>query len=987
MKTLYPSALRQKMTWLLASLFCVFIVGVFLFVKHVNTAPWWKFETQALITGHKAYSIPTRVPISIDQRHVYVNDYHGHVYALNMSTGKPIWTFTTNNYSPYPVTVTDGQNVYIADFDGRIYALDKKRGHEIWRFTIPDLIQPDTPAYATSKHVIFGARNGVLYALDKKTGAVDWQFRVGSPPLSEIKIGQKIIHFGMITATSDIIVVNSPYKFIFVLKDSDGSLIKKIPLSSYTQEAPVKTREEILAYDGDKKITAIDVSTGFTKWEKILPFTISSTLKASSSSAYFIDSTDTAYIVDTKNGTTRTQFPLAQSNSCHVYTQGSSVSNIVYDHFIVASGSQLCSFSSQSGKFHWQISVGGNIKTITQAGNGSVLIVSEKESRSILTVVSLYNGKVIDWADNIDIHTQSFLASNNIWYFISRNERKIFSIRPDNDSPFKLLEILKLCCRLGFPVLTPDLSLWEQVPITIKSSWWARLHGFIKTLFDNSIVIHTNTQNNITPNVYELTFTRDDQFISNPFTDTKLTVTFFDKKKNSVKIQGFYEDKKTWKARFSPPHPGTWRWVARMRIGMRTFTRHGTLPNSIPDKKEGYIEKKDNFSFLSLNSAPFIGIGLQDTMRDDNFDGNPINQWGSIENKPLESNVIKYTDIDTYFRTYRDKGSGFILYRFGVDNASFRLWKTINPSGNRYGINEGIWTDRVFLALKINNYRIMMSIFGFEPPITDVDNKAKRLALNQYLDYVVGRFSAYVDIWELLNESTVSDKWIQYVSTYIRSIDPYHHPITTNWQRPQLSEIDINSIHWYDDDSSQTIDVTTKKLIHDASLWKKPIMISEQGNKNISWSPDSALRLRVKLWVSSLSGTSIIFWNQVRGQYKNPDNANIYLGSTEIQYVSSLHKIIGDAIQDGKMESIATSNPLIHIYKQNNSASILIYIYNAENSGRKISTTFRLENPISGNATWYNPSDGAQIGSMKLNKGTHEFVTPAFTQDIILKIE
>ena len=32
---------------------------------------------------------------------------------------------------------------------------------------------------------------------------------------------------------------------------------------------------------------------------------------------------------------------------------------------------------------------------------------------------------------------------------------------------------------------------------------------------------------------------------------------------------------------------------------------------------------------------------------------------------------------------------------------------------------------------------------------------------------------------------------------YLKSIDPYHKPITTSWERPELEGIDINAPHWY----------------------------------------------------------------------------------------------------------------------------------------------------------------------------------------------
>jgi hypothetical protein len=64
-------------------------------------------------------------------------------------------------------------------------------------------------------------------------------------------------------------------------------------------------------------------------------------------------------------------------------------------------------------------------------------------------------------------------------------------------------------------------------------------------------------------------------------------------------------------------------------------------------------------------------------------------------------------------------------------------------------------------------------------------------AVERYVRYVVDRYGAWVDFWELMNEASVPDAWYATVARYLRSIDPYHHPIGTSWSRPDLREIDF----------------------------------------------------------------------------------------------------------------------------------------------------------------------------------------------------
>lgn len=991
MQALYSSRSKHNILRIIIVLFCILVAAACIYLLHYHlttNTPWWKFKTQALITGQKAYSIPPRNPISIDRERVYVNDYHGHVYALNKHSGKPDWTFTTNNYSPYPPTATDDKLLYLADFDGRIYAIDKKDGREAWRFTIPELLQPDTPVYTTIHHVVFGARNGVLYALDKTNGTLVWQYRVGTPPVYVQNVGESIVHFGMIATAGNYIIVNTPYRSLLIVHESNGSIVQNIPLHSYVQEAPIVIQNEAFVKDGNERIIVIDVSTGKIKWEKILPYPMRGRLAFSPETLMYIDVQNNGYIIDKYNGREVARLSLDQTGAvCPLNSDVPLVSLAHKKRYIVGAANILCSYSTENGTYEWQTIVQGDVRDIQQINDDTLMIVSEKTNHSILSVLAINSGKIIDWADSIDILPSTLLIWENDQFFINRDERKLFSVPITSVSSYQRLELFKQCCRLGYPVPIPNFDKWEQTPITIKRPWQIRLYQLARIFLDNSLVVSMNEQKDISPPVYEFSFTHNDQFLNNPSAEVELTVTFVDDKTHTVKIHGFYADKNTWKARFSPPYPGRWRWTANMRIGIRSLSKMGIIANTSPRESTGYIQTTANSQQLTwANGIPFIGIGLQDTMHDYNVDGNPINQWSHIDNEPLETKTIKYTDMETYFRTYRDGEMGFFLYRFGVDNASFRLWKTIDPSGNRYAINEGVWADQVMLTLKKYNYRIMMSIFGFEPPITQIEIKEKRQALDHYLDYVVARYGAYVDIWELLNESMVSEAWINHVANYIRSIDPYHHPITTNWQRPELDSIDINSIHWYDNEPAQTIDTATQSVIHNALFWNKPVIISEQGNKDISWSYDSALRFRVKLWISYLNRTSIIFWNQTGGKYENPDNANIYLGRTELQYVSSLHKIAGDTIPDGTIRTLPSKNPFIRMYAQDNSKNILIYIYNAE--GKKTSTSIYIDNNSSKKITWYNPSNGVPIEPRhRLVAIEDVIVSPMFLEDIVLILE
>ncbi len=832
---------------------------------------WWSFTTQAPITGGRAYSIPRRSPFTFDAHHVYVNDYHGHIYALNRTNGSVDWTYMTNNFSPYPPAV-DQDSVYVEDFVGYVYSLDSATGKERWRFLIPDRLQPDTPAVINERHVYIGARNGKLYALDKSAGSLRWQFNVGTPNITSHKPGEDIIHFGIMTANNNLVVINSPYHALFRLNAHNGQLISNQYLDTYEPKVP-----------------------------------------------YIETETESA------NPTINQRYTIHATDE--------------YDQTTITISDSLHHVS----------------RTIHQ----------------------------------MDFDARSLTIHDDVIYGISRDFRRISAIPVALAFQISKFDILRSCCLLATPTPLLNFNSWLQSPQTLPESWLARSQRVIKSLFNNDFVITTPVQISDHPAVYELTITHNEEPYTNPFSDVSIQTTFSHTSGKIITIQGFYYDHDIWKVRFAPPFSGQWTWHTKLHTPTITLQQMGSFAVTPFSVSQGFLKISPNNSmrFVYPDNSPFIGVGLQNSMRDYNFDGDPLNQWESIENSPYNTGTVRYTDMDTYFQTYANHNLGFNLYRFGVDNASFRLWQTISPQGNRYGISAGIWGDRLVRSLNQNGYRIWMTIFGFEPPFPDnIKNHANRHAINHYLDYVVARFGAFVDIWELMNEASVPDEWITYVATRLRAIDPYQHPITTNWERADHSNIDVVSTHWYESDSPQSMDIATKTFIQTKVDARKPIIASEVGNKHASWDPFSALRFRVKLWVSFFYDSTLIFWNQSGGYYKNPNNANVYIGKQELSYVQFFRTFTNASTVNMKPLDIPVNNPRVRSYGKQDATQILGYLYHYQQR-TPISTSITFTIKKNGVATWYSPATGAIIHTTMISQGTHTIDSPVFYEDLAIKIE
>jgi hypothetical protein len=300
--------------------------------------------------------------------------------------------------------------------------------------------------------------------------------------------------------------------------------------------------------------------------------------------------------------------------------------------------------------------------------------------------------------------------------------------------------------------------------------------------------------------VLELNIAHSDAGFSNVWEGPAITVTFTSPTNKMYTVGGFYHSKNLWKARFAPSEIGTWRWSLEWRDTQGTQSASGTF-DCISSAEKGFVRRHPTnpFRLIFDDGSLYPAIGIGDCIVDVNNSGSPIDDdWGFDGGfrPPGGHGLGSRTDIDTYLSAYSK--AGFNLFRWSVGNCAFTLWEKIDPNGNIYLEREGRFGDTLVAKLREYGFRVYMVIFRWPPFPTDTNDSAKMNAVKRYVKYVVDRYGAYVDFWELMNEfpnpfNTINDEWYTIVANYIRAIDPYRHLISTSWERPDLLVIDINS--------------------------------------------------------------------------------------------------------------------------------------------------------------------------------------------------
>jgi hypothetical protein len=505
--------------------------------------------------------------------------------------------------------------------------------------------------------------------------------------------------------------------------------------------------------------------------------------------------------------------------------------------------------------------------------------------------------------------------------------------------------------------------------------------------------------------VYEITFAWSSGDYANVWGDVGLGLVFTSPNGESIEIGGFYYAADTWKARFSPDEIGGWTWSAILDDGMQMQTASGQFEVTQSDAPGRVMQNPNNpMRWIFENGAPYYPIGLNECLLDINENGTPLDDFGvDGELRPVGVHLPgSFTDAETYFALYGS--GGFNLFRYSDGNCAYSIHERISPDGNIYLAQQSQWTDQLIQTARRHGFRIYFDMFGFRPPaLNEPDNVEAMEAVKRAVEYVVNRYGAHVDFWELMNENqprrNAGDGWYRIVTEHLRAIDPYARPISTSWERPDLAVIDIVSPHWYASESEFESDLALVDEITRAAHGgrgnqnraqpPKPIIFGEQGNAGVNWDERSAVRLRIRTWTAFFNEVALIFWNSSFAKdLREEGAANIYIGPEERTYARVIQDFASTFDPDAIIVTVGVANAPIRAYGLSSPAMFSAYLHNFEDhqsptSGAVISVSINFD----GTATWIDPSTGDVLSEESISAGDLTLQVPDFITDVVLRIE
>jgi hypothetical protein len=479
--------------------------------------------------------------------------------------------------------------------------------------------------------------------------------------------------------------------------------------------------------------------------------------------------------------------------------------------------------------------------------------------------------------------------------------------------------------------------------------------------------------------VFEQTFAWKTSGYSNPWEEVKLTMTLKAPSGRVITIGGFHYTPGTWKARFAPAETGAWTWEAEI-VDPDSSARYDGRFDVVESKWPGFVRPnpQNRFRWVFDDGTAYYPLGIGACLIRE-ADGRPFT-LGLDGGFRSQGYVVNPVDLDTYLTAY--SRAGVNLFRWSVDNCSFGLYQKIGAGGNEYLVGAGQVGDTLVQKLRQYGVRAYMVIFGFNPP-----SAAELPAIERYVKYVVDRYGAYVDFWELMNEAKVTEEWYQEISRYVRTVDPYDHPISTSWERPDL--VDINSPHWYQKESEFESDRITWNRFQNWKQAGKPVIVGEQGNARQNWDDRSALRMRLRAWTTFFAEGALIFWN-LSGfkDYLSNGAANIYLGPEERGFLEILQDFTRGFDPAATLAAPVVSDPKrARAYALSSPTTYAAYLHAfADHVNPTSGLELTVEPRAAGTATWLEPETGRVVRTLQVGAGRQVLSVPSFTVDLALKI-
>lgn len=878
------------------------------------------------------------------------------LYALDANNGSTIWKTDLNVGTVNPLQVY--KNSVLTISGDTLWLISLRDGSELWHKTTNNLVNFDQAMIYKNTAVAWDT-DGQLYTINAGNGKDLWNIQIGNAQkFSTLEIDGWLRFFGKVYPEgNDLLVVGRDGSF-YRINLQTGKIIWKVDLQG-TPTTSYLNGKQIIIGTKEGHLMAINTTNGSVQWNETgngfmtcIRKDKSSPFNALTNTLVEVRNDGTVMKRDGNSGRVIWSKTLDAKNiDCPILSQG----QIILTSF---TGS-LWSISIKSGNIRW-----------TKTGFGFI-------PNSLSTTLTPKG-------------TLLFGNTTGRFYGVS-------SKNGETQSEYDM----------QYPVFATPLLDKKAIFVAASSGTIYRLN--YKTGLPDQpnnalrIKVAANTQTVGTNDIHELTATISGYTFTNPWSEPLIKAQFTHESGKQITVEGFYYDVNTWKVRFNPPLKGKWEWVLSWTPFGKTITKKGEFMATTNTENSFIRIDPTNPKRLTLDgNTIFNGIGIGDTVLDQNQNGNPLDDWATDESQPyvyknyMNRNTEFKSDtpitLNQYLQTYGPENGGFNIFRLSLENWALSLKRDFwNPAV--FSIHDGKVADILMQSLRNNNIHVWLSLFSWSVP--NVRSPEDQALLRSYIHYAVARYGAYVDVWELVNETALPKNTLSFLSDEIRKLDFEKHPITTSFEETKSNKIDIISPHWYETEPLNISDKRVTDLVSQYESFPKPVVFGEQGNLTSNYDATSAIRMRVRSWTAFFSEAILIFWNtSYKKDVVNESgddwiqiNSNIYLGSQERSYVHTLQEFTRNIPLKTRKQMYSRADLGSRIYTLSSEKEDYAYIFHYANPNAIVRVPLKINVRAGTHAYWIDPATGKELRQDSCITDNCQLLSPSFTTDIALRIK
>jgi hypothetical protein len=496
----------------------------------------------------------------------------------------------------------------------------------------------------------------------------------------------------------------------------------------------------------------------------------------------------------------------------------------------------------------------------------------------------------------------------------------------------------------------------------------------------------------------------------NPFTEVEAVAEFISPEgAGTARVDGFFDGGGVWRFRYSPSVHGHWLAILELRHKGRQAVREEKAFLCKGDRNHGFLRRSplNPYRLQYEDGTPFYPLGTQVCGHD----------RAGLDGPPRGEGEWRTVDMATYLQTFEGAANLFrIQLGVGTRAGCAREIMTDELGLYRYDLEVCKALDKTFSLLDRHGFSTMLipfqdmslwsddsTTFGDIKDLAgwkNINNEEAVEPVRHYLRYLVARYAAYTDVWELFNEDVYTpDEWLRAMADYVKRLDPYGHLVTTNYERPLETWNDLVVPHEYLAIPAWEVDHHLSKELARLKSFGKPVLYTEYGNKALMSNRDP-VKWRVAVWTAFMNESGLVFWGMggiiTPNAPKEPrGNSNAYLGPETREYFRHHLSFVRSLPLDLRpiMLGYGGGQDRISRYALSNGKTTVLYLHH--NSGHDSPTTcgmYLWTGTGNFQIKWYDTEKGVFCGSEKVRteSNTLRFKSPEFSSDLaalIVRIE